>query len=139
MLIRHAEYQKASEQLDNEIVTEPSPWASGLRRRWHWDFLVNLTLDLPLVSYQPPADWYTNKLQGHLCIGLALSSFTFFCAVHGAAATCHQYPFTKHRRVRDEFYISRELMPGGETALRHYQLREKYDQWIKALSRTLTM
>ncbi|OAX38172.1 P-loop containing nucleoside triphosphate hydrolase protein [Rhizopogon vinicolor AM-OR11-026] len=46
-----SEYQKVAEQLGNEIVTEPVPWASGLCRRWYWDFLVNLTLDLPLVIY----------------------------------------------------------------------------------------
>ncbi|KAG1725716.1 P-loop containing nucleoside triphosphate hydrolase protein [Suillus paluster] len=46
-----SEYQKSTEQLGDEIVTEPFPWASGLIRRWYWDFLVNLTLDLPLVIY----------------------------------------------------------------------------------------
>jgi hypothetical protein len=46
-----AEYQKSTEQLGDKIVTEPFPWAGGLIRRWYWDFLINLTLDLPLVSY----------------------------------------------------------------------------------------
>lgn len=47
----HSEYQKSTEQLGDEIVTEPFPWTSGLFRRWYWDFLINLTLDLPLAVY----------------------------------------------------------------------------------------
>lgn len=47
----HSEYQKSTEQLGDKIVTEPFPWAGGLIRRWYWDFLINLTLDLPLVVY----------------------------------------------------------------------------------------
>ncbi|KAG1742024.1 P-loop containing nucleoside triphosphate hydrolase protein [Suillus lakei] len=46
-----SEYQKSTEQLGDEIVTEPFPWAGSLIRRWYWDFLINLTLDLPLVVY----------------------------------------------------------------------------------------
>ncbi|KAG2135189.1 P-loop containing nucleoside triphosphate hydrolase protein [Suillus bovinus] len=46
-----SEYQKLTEQLGDEIVTEPFPWAGGLIRRWYWDFLINLTLDLPLAVY----------------------------------------------------------------------------------------
>ncbi|KAG0701690.1 P-loop containing nucleoside triphosphate hydrolase protein [Suillus ampliporus] len=44
-----SEYQKSTQQLGDEIVTEPFPWASGLIRKWYWDFIINLTLDLPLV------------------------------------------------------------------------------------------
>ncbi|KAG1827639.1 P-loop containing nucleoside triphosphate hydrolase protein [Suillus subaureus] len=47
----HSEYQRSTEQLGDEIVTEPFPWAGGLIRRWYWDFLINLTLDLPLAVY----------------------------------------------------------------------------------------
>ncbi|KAG1765849.1 P-loop containing nucleoside triphosphate hydrolase protein [Suillus placidus] len=47
----HSEYQKSTEQLGDEIVTEPFPWAGSLIRRWYWDFLINLTLDLPLAVY----------------------------------------------------------------------------------------
>ncbi|KAG1792125.1 P-loop containing nucleoside triphosphate hydrolase protein [Suillus plorans] len=47
----HSEYQKSTKQLGDEIVTEPFPWAGGLIRRWYWDFLINLTLDLPLAVY----------------------------------------------------------------------------------------
>jgi hypothetical protein len=52
MLTRCEEYHKSTKQLGDDIVTEPFPWAGSLIRRWYWDFLVNLTLDLPLVSYQ---------------------------------------------------------------------------------------
>lgn len=47
----YSEYHKSTEQLGDDIVTEPFPWAGSLIRRWYWDFLVNLTLDLPLVVY----------------------------------------------------------------------------------------
>jgi hypothetical protein len=47
----YAEYRKAAEELGDVIATEPVPWASGFYRKWYWDFLANLTLDLPLVSY----------------------------------------------------------------------------------------
>ncbi|KAG2121939.1 P-loop containing nucleoside triphosphate hydrolase protein [Suillus clintonianus] len=46
-----SEYRKSTEALGDEIVTEPFPWAGDLIRKWYWDFLINLTLDLPLVIY----------------------------------------------------------------------------------------
>ncbi|KAG2366089.1 P-loop containing nucleoside triphosphate hydrolase protein [Suillus spraguei] len=47
----HPEYQKSTEHLGDAIVTEPFPWAGGMMRGWYWDFLINLTLDLPLAVY----------------------------------------------------------------------------------------
>ncbi|KAG2097921.1 P-loop containing nucleoside triphosphate hydrolase protein [Suillus discolor] len=47
----HSEYRKSTKQLGDEIVTEPFPWAGGSIKRWYWDFLINLTLDLPLAVY----------------------------------------------------------------------------------------
>lgn len=45
-----AEYKKSAKQLGDVIDSEPHPWSGGLSRHWIWDFLMNVTVDLPLVS-----------------------------------------------------------------------------------------
>ncbi|EIW73990.1 P-loop containing nucleoside triphosphate hydrolase protein [Coniophora puteana RWD-64-598 SS2] len=45
------EYRKTSGNLGIVTDSEPYPWVGGLLRSWYWDFLINLTLDLPLAVY----------------------------------------------------------------------------------------
>ncbi|KAH7904878.1 P-loop containing nucleoside triphosphate hydrolase protein [Hygrophoropsis aurantiaca] len=46
-----AEYSRSSEALGIVTDAEPYPWVGGLLRSWYWDFLINITLDLPLAIY----------------------------------------------------------------------------------------
>ncbi|KAH7889125.1 P-loop containing nucleoside triphosphate hydrolase protein [Phlebopus sp. FC_14] len=46
-----SEYQKSADQLGKVMDSEPYPWSDGLLRSWYWDFLMNITLDLPLAVY----------------------------------------------------------------------------------------
>ena len=50
LLTSTAEYDRAAERLGNVDGLEPTPWCTDLRRGWHWDFLMDITLDYPLVS-----------------------------------------------------------------------------------------
>ncbi|KIJ59724.1 hypothetical protein HYDPIDRAFT_32940 [Hydnomerulius pinastri MD-312] len=45
------EYKKAANKLGYATDSEPYPWSGGLLRSWYWDFLMNITLDLPLAVY----------------------------------------------------------------------------------------
>lgn len=46
-----SEYKKSAKQLGDIIDSEPYPWSGGLSRHWIWDFLMNVTVDLPLAIY----------------------------------------------------------------------------------------
>ncbi|KAH7924743.1 P-loop containing nucleoside triphosphate hydrolase protein [Leucogyrophana mollusca] len=46
-----SEYSRSCKALGIVTDSEPYPWTGGLLRRWYWDFLINVTLDLPLAIY----------------------------------------------------------------------------------------
>ncbi|KAL4068152.1 P-loop containing nucleoside triphosphate hydrolase protein [Scleroderma citrinum] len=45
------EYEKSAKELGDVNDSEPYPWSGGLSRHWIWDFLMNITVDLPLAIY----------------------------------------------------------------------------------------
>jgi hypothetical protein len=45
------EYKKSAEQLGDVEVLDPTPWCTELLRDWYWDFLMEITLDLPMVRH----------------------------------------------------------------------------------------
>ncbi|KAF8552444.1 P-loop containing nucleoside triphosphate hydrolase protein [Imleria badia] len=45
------EYKKSAEQLGDVDVFDPTPWCTQLLRDWYWDFLTEITLDLPMAIY----------------------------------------------------------------------------------------
>lgn len=57
------EYNKSAEQLRNVEVMEPTPWCTDLLRDWYWDFLMDLTLDYPLVrTHDVPSLRFLSRL-----------------------------------------------------------------------------
>lgn len=45
------EYKKSAEKLGDIEDLDPTPWRTELLRDWYWDFLMDITLDLPMVSH----------------------------------------------------------------------------------------
>ncbi|KAH0826870.1 hypothetical protein J3R83DRAFT_4409 [Lanmaoa asiatica] len=45
------EYKKSAERLGDVEVLDPTPWRTELLRSWYWDFLMVITLDLPMAIY----------------------------------------------------------------------------------------
>jgi len=73
---RSAEYQKSAERLGDVEVLDPTPWRTELLRDWYWDFLMEITLDLPTVRHTV----------------LPLLGFTFFQAVYALILSANLSP-----------------------------------------------
>lgn len=117
--ISPTEYKKSAERLGDVDVLDPTPWHTELLRDWYWDFLMEVTLDLPMVRRIVIflLHFKGRTFPGNVCID---TSGLFVVIVHrfdGASAASYEIDFVEHRSVHGRYAVLVGRLLAGQAAL----------------------
>ena len=131
---RSAEYQKSAERLGDVEVLDPTPWRTELLRDWYWDFLMEITLDLPTVRHTVLPLLGFTFFSGCICVDTFSEFVSIVHCFHGVSAASQQVYFVEHGTV----YYGHAVLPArlfaGQAALRYDQLSEHNAAGYRTLS-----